>query len=260
MSAALRLGLRLALGSGREQRLRATSVAAAVLVSAVVLLATAAIAASEGIQHPEVYANADNQRLLAAVVIAVGFPVLVLAATVGRLSAGLRDRRMGNLRMLGMGRAPVRVVAATETGAAAMTGALLGVPGFLLVRPLLASVQVAGRGWPATTLWPPQWVYVAVVLALPAVVMTVAALPQRLHTASALASARRADTRRPAWWRVVPLLVGAVLCGYVKSADAARGLPGTVVGALFAETSCSPWAWSPPRRCSSGCWPTSRCG
>ena len=234
MIAALRLGLRLALGAAREPRLRAASVAAAVLVGAVVLLATAAIAASEGVQHPEVYANADNQRLLAAVLVAVGFPVLVLAATVGRLSAGLRDRRMANLRLLGMGRAQVRLVAATETGVAAATGALVGVPGFLLVRPLLASVQVAGRGWPAATLWPPQWAYIAVVLALPGVVVAVAALPPRLHTAEALASARRADTRRPAWWRLTPLAVGAVLCGYVKSADVSHGLPGTVVVALFA--------------------------
>jgi putative ABC transport system permease protein len=234
VTAALLLGLRLALGGGRAQRLRAASVAAAVLVGTVVLLGTAAIAHSEGIQHLELYANADNRRLLAAVVTAVGFPVLILAATVGRLSAGLRDRRMANLRLLGLGRAQVRFVAASETGVAALTGALLGVPGFLLVRPLLASARVAGRGWPAPTLWPPLWAYVVVVLALPAVVIAVAALPQRLHTAAALASARRADTSRPTWWRLLPLLLGALLCGYVITADLTHGLPGTVVLALFA--------------------------
>lgn len=228
MTAAVRLGLRLALGSARDQRLRAASVLVAVFVGAVVLLSTAAITHSQRVQQPFAYQEADNQRLLAAVIASILFPVLVLAATVGRLSAGLRDRRMANLRLLGMGRLSVRLVAAVETGAAAFAGALLGIPGFLAVRQPMSHVRVAGHGWPAPTLWPPAWTYVAVVLLLPAVVMAVAAVPQRLKMADALARARRADSRRPAWWRVVPLAIGVALCSYLieshlSDADQASG-------------------------------------
>jgi hypothetical protein len=230
---AVRLGLRLALGSGRDQRLRAVSVLVAVCVGAVVLLATAAIARSQQLQQPGVFQNPDNQRLLAAAVASILFPVLVLAATVGRLSAGLRDRRMANLRLLGMGRLPVRMVAAVETGVAAFAGALLGILGFLAARQQLSHVRVAGHGWPSYTLWPPAWTYFAVVLLLPAVVMAVGAVPQRLRMADALARARRADARRPGWWRVVPLALGALGCLYVIQADVTKGVGASVVVALF---------------------------
>lgn len=218
MIPAARLGLRLALGSARHQRLRAASVLVAVFVGAVVLLSISAIAHSQQVQQPEVYADVDNQRLLAAVIASILLPVLVLVATVGRLSAGLRDRRMANLRLLGMGRSAVRLVAAVETGVAALAGALLAILGFLVVRRPLSHVRVAGHGWPLDTLWPPAWTYVAVVLMLPAVVMLVGAVPVRLRIADALARARRADARRPGWWRVAPLALGVMLCGILTGA------------------------------------------
>ena len=233
---AIRLGLQLASGSARDQQLRALSVLAAAFVGAVVLLATAAIAHSEQVQHPGLYAEVDNQRLLAAVVAAILFPVVGLAATVGRLSAALRDRRMANLRLLGMGRLSVRLVAAVETGVAAFAGALLGVLGFLVLRQPLSQVRVAGHGWPSETLWPPGWVYLGVVVLLPTVVMAVGAVPQRLAMADALARARRADSRGPTWWRLLPLALGVVLCGYLihsRLTDAERERTAAIV-VLFA--------------------------
>lgn len=207
------------------------------------LLATGAFAHSQQVQEPAVYASPDNRRLLAVVVASVLFPVLVLAATVGRLSAGLRDRRMANLRLPGMGSREVRVAAAVETGVAAVAGGLVGIPGFLVVRQPLSGVRLAGHGWPAYTLWPPAWVYVAVALLLPSVVMAVAALPQRLTMADALARARRADTRRPVWWRVTPLVVGVVLCLSVIRSHSTNGdIVGT--GRIVAMWPGSAWSAS----------------
>ncbi|MGN6251537.1 MAG: FtsX-like permease family protein [Marmoricola sp.] len=234
MRPAVRLGLRLGFGPSRAERWRTVSVVIAVLLGTAVLLDTAAVARAEQALHPGAYADPDNLRLLGAVVAAILLPVLVLAATVGRLSAALRDRRMANLRLLGMTRSAVRTVAAVEAGVAATAGALLGVVAFLFLRVPLADVHVAGRGWPAATLWPPAWVYVAVVVLLPAVVVGVAAVPSRLRMVDALARAHLADDRRPARWRTLPLLAGAALCGYVvASPDQAAEGSDRIVLAFF---------------------------
>jgi putative ABC transport system permease protein len=234
---AVRLGVRLAWGGTWEQRLRAASVSCAVAVGAVVLLAMAGVASSEAAQWPDVYADPDSRRLFAAVVAAVCLPVMVLAATVGRLSAGLRDRRMANLRLLGLGRGNVRLAVAVETGLGAAAGAILGALAYLPIRPVIGSIQVADRRWPPSTLWPPMWAYPAVILGLTVVVVAVSALPQRLDMAATLRRARRADDNRPRWWRVVPLSVGIAACVFVIGSDSTRGVTTPVVVALFGGVS-----------------------
>jgi hypothetical protein len=139
-------------------------------------------------------------------------PVLTLAASVARFSASLRDRRLANLRLLGLSPLQTRVVAAVETGAGAVVGTTAGVVLFLGLHPMVARIPVGDRKWSVADVMPSAASWLLAVLAVPLVAVTVAALPQRLDAATAVASARRADARRPGWWRVLPLIVGVSTC------------------------------------------------
>jgi len=232
---ALRLGMRLAGGSTSAQRFRAAGVVVASLLGVVLLLLVAGIAQSERLQHPtEFAAGAPGKRLLLAVVVAIAVPVAVLAASVARLSADLRDRRMANLRLLGMTQGSVRLVAATEVGVFSLVGALLGAAAYVPARIPVGALTIAGRSWPAPTLSPPLWCWAMIIVGLPVVVMAVSAAPSRTRMTDALSLARRADTSRPRWWRVIPVLLGIACCIYgVVRADPTHGVGKDVITAFF---------------------------
>jgi putative ABC transport system permease protein len=238
--AVILLGLRLT-GVGRGPgRLRTSLLVLATAVGAALMLAIAAIARAEQAQNLSPYNDStDMHRLLLAVVLTVALPVLVLVATSARLSAALRDRRLANLRLLGLSPAQTRLVAVTEAGVVALAGALVGWLLFLVLRPVLTEVHVAGRHWSVAALSPTVGDYVLVMAGVVLAVVAVAVLPQRLDIGSALARAGRADTRRPSPLRAVPLGTGVVLCVFVitRTADLDRGPSGTVITALFAGIS-----------------------
>ncbi len=233
MNRAVALGLRLAGGGAGSARLRSAMVAAAAGIGTWLLLSVAAIARAERLQNVGLYASAEMQRLLLAVVLAVALPVLVLAATAGRLSAALRERRLANLRLLGMTPAQTRIVAVTEAGVAAAVGAAAGLVAFFLTRPALDRLSLAGRDWTVDALRPQIADYLFVTILVPLVVVTLAALPARVNMTAAMGKARRADTRRPSWLRVVPLAVGVALCGYVISEQGKNDPPDPVVWSMF---------------------------
>lgn len=234
MRRALLLGLRLTGGGAGPARMRSVFVAVAAAVGTALLLAVAAVARAEAAQDAALYGAAEMRRLLLAVVLTVALPVLVLAATAGRLSAELRDRRLANLRLLGLTPLRTRLVAVAETGVATVVGAVAGLLLFLATRPLLASVSIAGRHWSRDSLAPMAGDYVLVLVGLPIVVVAVASLPQRLDMAAVLSRTRRADARRPSPFRVLPVLVGAALCGYAQLQPPGTEITGPVLVALFA--------------------------
>lgn len=233
MRQAILLGLRLVRGGTGSARLRSTMVALAAAIGTWLLLCVAAVARAEEFQNPGLYSSSDMQRLLLAVVCAVTLPVLVLAATVGRLSAGLRDQRLANLRLLGLTPARTRLVAVTEAAAAAASGAVLGLLAFVVSRPALSQIGVAGRHWTTGSLRPHPLDFVLVVVVVPLVVVALAALPRRLNMTSAMGMARKADAKRPSWLRVVPLGVGVALCLYVISQHGANSTTGVVTVSML---------------------------
>ncbi|HSF27370.1 MAG TPA: FtsX-like permease family protein [Actinomycetes bacterium] len=234
MKPAVALGLRLALGTTRADRLRSAMVALSAAIGTLLLLVVAAIARAEQAQHPNLYSSVEMQRLLLAVVLAVALPVLVLAATAGRLSAALRDRRLANLRLLGLSPSRTRAVAVVEAGAAAVAGTAVGLVAFTVARPVLARIDVARRHWAAETLHPHVLDEFAVIIVLPVVVVALAALPHRLDTSSAMRAARKADAKRPSLWRLPPLVAGLALCAVVI-ARSGQGDPGDdLILSLFA--------------------------
>ncbi|MFN8185591.1 MAG: FtsX-like permease family protein [Gaiellales bacterium] len=227
------LGARLA-WAAPGQRLRSGLVLLAAAIGTLMLVTVGAIAAAEQASVPGLYQASEMRRLLAAVVAAIALPTLTLAATAGRLSASIRDRRLANLRLLGLSPLQTRAVAAVEAGTAASVGAVLGWAVFWLARPLLASVHVAGRSWRADDLAPSTAWQLLAVCAVPLTIMALAALPQRLDMRTSLTRSRRADTKRPSPWRALPLAIGLGLCLLVYRADPTKGIGDSTVVALFA--------------------------
>jgi putative ABC transport system permease protein len=238
MRTAILLGLRLTGAGAGPARLRTGLLALATAIGTALMLGIAAIARAEQLQNPALYSYGESAgmvRLLLAVVVTVALPVLVLVGTAARLSAELRDRRLANLRLLGLSPMQTRAVAVTEAGAAALVGVLAGWLLFLVLRPALAGAHVAGRQWAAWALAPTTLDYLVVAASVLAAVVTVAVLPQRLDVGSALDRARRRDVRRPTPLRALPLALGAALCLFVilRPGDPQHEPPGSVVAALF---------------------------
>jgi hypothetical protein len=218
MRAAISLGLRLAIQAEGAGRLRSALVALTGALGTLTLLGVTALAHADVVGSPGRYDQRMSFGWLGlAVVVGIGMPVLVLAATVGRLSASMRDRRLANLRLLGLSPFRTRLVAIVETGVAVFAGALLGTGLFFLVRPLLTHVPIRGTTYPADLLRPWPLALVTIVLGVPAAVAGVSSLPHRLDTGAALRRARRADSQRPGLWRLAPLVIGTTWCMYFSS-------------------------------------------
>jgi len=167
----------------------------------------------------------------------------VLVASVARLSASVRDRRLAVLRLLGLAPGRTRVVAAVESGAGAAAGSVLGLAAFWATRPVLSQLQVAGRDWAGTSFTPWPLATLAVVAGLPAVAVAVALVPTRGLRRDMLPASRLDAGRRPSPWRLLPLAVGLALTMVdlssgqnVSDAQFAAFLAGAVlcgVGALL---------------------------
>lgn len=211
---AFRVGIQLALT--RSARLRTALLVLAAALAGLVLLTTVTAGRFE-VAHADSY-RAEMPRLVAVVVAAVALPCLVLLATVARLSASMRDRRLANLRLIGLTPGQTRAVATAETGVAAALGSLLGWLGFWTLRPVLVDHPLVGRRWD-DTLGPAPVDQAVVLLAVPLVVVLVGLLPTRTAARDPLAVTRRADRTPPRWWRLAPLLAGAVLCALVVTWD-----------------------------------------
>lgn len=210
MTPALRLGARLALGTA-GQRGRSLLVAGAAAVGALLLLAVLAVAAAEQAKGSDALSATDLRRLTAVLIAVVALPIVVLAATVGRLSASIRDRRLANLRLLGLTPLQTRIVAAAEAGLAAFTGVAAGAVAFIGLRPLLASISVADLSWSTSALRPGTAGWLLALIGIPAVTVGVASLPHRYDARATLDRARRRDARRPSTLRLVPLTGGIVV-------------------------------------------------
>lgn len=214
MNPLLALGVRLVRAGGA---LRLVSVVAGCAL-AVTLLVTA-----WGLPDA-IYPVADGQPvdprrgpLVSLLVIAV-VPVLALVLIVGRLSSEVRDRRLASLRLLGVPRRQVALVAAVENLVPALVGAALGILGSLVLAAALDVLLADALDAPVTA-------SVARILAVVAGVVGVS-------VALALAPVRRlgsprtghtaAAARRPSWWRLAPLVPTVVAFAVLHTVPADR--------------------------------------
>lgn len=140
----------------------------------------------------------------------LGVPVIALLAATSRLSAGVRERRLAALRLIGVTRRRTRVVAAIESGVAACLGAVIGLGGFVGVAQLSAGHPFAGLMWFADDFTPGTARSVAVLLGVPVVALLVVLVPLRSVARRPLTARRSAGDGRPARWRLIPLGTGLI--------------------------------------------------
>lgn len=212
------LGVRLAFGSTKA-RYRSLAMSGAALIGTVLLLVVASFAAAVwATRDSSVALDRDGDLLvLALAVLAIALPVATLTATVSRLSTGLRERRLTNLRLLGVTPGQTRAVAITEVGIFALLGWAVGEMVFFGMRPLLARVTLGGQEYSVAQLAPPLLAHLLIALAVPGLVIALAALPRHRPGAELVQAGRRGSDRRPGWWRLVPLVVGVGLCWWVTT-------------------------------------------
>lgn len=234
--ASFRLGAKLCWPTDNAARLRTAMMVTAAAVASAAMLGLLAVRHAEQVLNPLTYADPDFRRLLLATVVAVSLPLLTLLAVAAKLSARLRERRLANLRLLGLSLTRTRIVAATEVAVAALAGALIGILLFAACRPLLVALNLADRKWTSTALTPTAIGYVAVVLAVPVVVAVVASSPRRAQRAGALQEAHEATASRPSWWRLAPLVLGFALSLYVIRQASQRVYTDNLIGPFFAGT------------------------
>jgi hypothetical protein len=122
-----------------------TAVAGALLIAAMHILRMPADGASE---HGAGLANyVTESGLRAGVVIAtllLTVPVLALMVQALRVGSVARDRRLASLRLAGATPRDVRAIAAAEAGGAALAGALLAGPAYLLLWLLVGVAPPSG--------------------------------------------------------------------------------------------------------------------
>ncbi len=145
----------------------------------------------------------DPQRSVLTTLLALVIaPVAALLLAVGRLSSSVRDRRIGSLYLLGVGRARLAVVAAVENLLPATVGALLGIAGFLVIRPVLTDRL-------ATVLQEPigGGARLAVVAVAVVGVSVALALTPLVRLGSPRAAVAESPRQRPSLWRLMPVPV-----------------------------------------------------
>ena len=175
-------------------------------------------------------------------VLAVVFPMLVLISTATRLAADRREERFAALRLVGGTPGDIRVIASVESVVSAFCGAVLGVAIFLLVRPALAGAALIGTRYFESQLTPTIWGYLAMLVGVPLAAAVAALISLRRVQISPLGVSRRATPKPPAFWRLIPLVLGLGLYVYGLSktthksigAPAYPGLLLTMIGLVIA--------------------------
>jgi hypothetical protein len=178
-------------------------------------------------------------------VLAVVFPMLVLISTATRLAADRREERFAALRLVGGTPGDIRIVAAIDATISAFLGAVLGTLIFLLVRPALAGAALVGTRYFESDLTPTAAGYVAMLVGVPVAAAIAALVSLRRVQISPLGVTRRATPKPPAFWRLIPLVIGLGVFGYGLAKTTRNGIgapayPGlllTMIGLVIA----GPW-------------------
>lgn len=134
-------------------------------------------------------------------------PVLVFVWTATRLSARLREERLGAIRLAGATPRQVQLLSAVESGLAALVGTGIGFVILIGARQLLAiPVEL---GLEPTDAFPPIWALVGVILGVPILAVIVAWVALRRVTRSPLSVVHKAPRRsRVAGPAAVALAIG----------------------------------------------------
>ncbi|GAA2844353.1 FtsX-like permease family protein [Leucobacter komagatae] len=154
--------------------------------------------------------------------IAVLFPVAVLISIVTKLGQAARAERFSTIRLIGASPRLVAVLAGLEAMIPALLGAIAGIGLFFAVRPLAALVEIEGSRFFLSDLSVPVWAMVLAALGTALLAGVVAFLTALRAGLGPLGGSREQRERRPRWWSLVPLALGAAVIA--APAVAASGL------------------------------------
>jgi hypothetical protein len=161
---------------------------------------------------PQLMGTTNLYRLafgIAALVVL--FPLLILINTATRLAATRREERLAALRLVGATPRQVSVVASVDAVVAASAGVVIGVLGFLAIRPLQASISFSGVRFFRYLVTPTLWGYLAMAVLVPLLAALSSLVSLRRVWITPLGVSRRTTPPPPGWWRVLPIFVGIPL-------------------------------------------------
>ncbi|MCA0251819.1 MAG: FtsX-like permease family protein [Actinobacteria bacterium] len=174
----------------------------------------------------------ENYGYLAVIgAIAVGFPVAILLAVVTSLGSAKREEQLATLRLIGATPAALTRLAAWETAATSMAGAVAGVAMAWLVAPALAGIELEGVRFFADDLRPGIADSLVIGLGVVVIAVGIAALRARRLRGGPLGAVRERIESLPSGWRVLPLALGLIglltlgLAGLAVAKGAPRAVP-----------------------------------
>jgi hypothetical protein len=160
--------------------------------------------------------NANGIDLIMSVVaLAILFPLLIFIGTATRLSAARREERFAAMRLAGATPRQISLIAAVESTVAAVAGVVAGFGLFFLLRVPLATIPFTGTPFFPSDLSLSVPDVLLVALGVPLAAAIVARLALRRVRISPLGVTRRVTPKAPRAWRVLPLLAGLGVLGFI---------------------------------------------
>ena len=178
-------------------------------------------------------------RIVAAIgAIATLVPVLLLIAIVTDLGAAQRAERFATLRLIGATPGQVARIAAAETAATTLLGALLGVGAYLALIPAAARIVInSSRFFPHDLLASPA-VIAASVLGTTLGAAAVAWWRTRRAGIGPLGASRERSERPPRLRSLLPLLTGLAGLTTVRVVSRGSETSATAIGRLLVGSFC----------------------
>jgi hypothetical protein len=166
--------------------------------------------------------------VMSVVALAILFPLLIFIGTATRLSAARREERFAAMRLAGATPRQISLIAAVESTVAAVAGMVTGFGLFFGLRIPLAAVPFTGTPFFPSDLSLSLPDVLLVALGVPLAAAIVARLALRRVRISPLGVTRRVTPKAPRAWRVLPLLAGVGILGFVV----VHGRPPTTPGQI----------------------------
>ena len=145
------------------------------------------------------------------------FPVIIFLSVATQLGSAQREQRYAALRLIGATRSQITRIIALESFMASLVGVAFGVLAFFMIRDWLPNFKFNGEGfWPSDFIIM-TWQY-AITIGLTLGLSLLANWwgMRHVRTSPLGVSRRQTITKRPSFWRSIPLLLGLVIILFAR--------------------------------------------
>lgn len=165
---------------------------------------------------PGVGINSNALTLILAVVVAaLLFPILIFIGGATRLSAARREQRFAAMRLIGATPRQIAVIATVESTIATLAGVIVGFGLFFAARPATAMIPFTGDRFFTSDLSLSVTDVLVIALGIPLAAALAARIALRRVNISPLGVTRRVTPTSPRAWRVIPALAGIAWMVYL---------------------------------------------